>query len=543
MPISRKSVIWVGAATLLAAVLALGCALFRPGMVRIALSDLITAALMLSVVCAFGANAISASGRTRLFWILQAFGWALLVADQVVWIDYDLIMRAPMPPMHIADVLLFLAGVPMLASLLLRPHMQPSQRTARLGTLDFLMLLLWWVYLYIFFIICWQYVLYNPITYHRNYDWLFGAETLVLAGVSGMLLRQSSGKWRIFYASFFGAITFNAIAFYLLNGAIELNTYFTGSWYDIPYAVSFVVFTGSGLLGRGLHPTAESRKDEAYTSAMAIVAMLAVLSLPVLAIHSFSSASLPPEVVHFRVLITFCMMFAMAFLVFVKLRRLNQELQTSNVILEEASLTDPLTGLRNRRYFSLTIESDVSHTLRAYADSHDSRLRDLIFYLIDADNFKEVNDRFGHAAGDGVLMEMARRISSSIRNSDVLVRWGGEEFLIISRYTDRREAETLASRVLTAVGSTPFTLRTPDETIFRTCSVGWAAFPWLPSDPSAVNYEEVLSLADRALNQAKQAGKNRAIGVIPTAAQPARQQQREVGTLATIGPAVARSTS
>jgi len=182
--------------------------------------------------------------------------------------------------------------------------------------------------------------------------------------------------------------------------------------------------------------------------------------------------------------------------------------------LEEASLTDPLTGLRNRRYFSATIDADVGQTLRAHTDSRDPHTRDLVFYLIDADNFKEVNDRYGHDVGDKVLVEMARRLSSSIRHSDVLVSWGGEEFLIVSRYTDRGEAELLAQRVLAAVAEAPFTV-SPGETMYRTCSMGWAAFPWFPENPKAVSYEEVLTLADRGLNRAKQAGKNRAVGMMP----------------------------
>ena len=74
-------------------------------------------------------------------------------------------------------------------------------------------------------------------------------------------------------------------------------------------------------------------------------------------------------------------------------------------------MTDPLTGLRNRRYFSATIEADVGQALRSHADKHDPHTRDLVFYLIDADNFKEVNDRYGHDIGDVVLVEMARRVS------------------------------------------------------------------------------------------------------------------------------------
>jgi diguanylate cyclase (GGDEF)-like protein len=237
--------------------------------------------------------------------------------------------------------------------------------------------------------------------------------------------------------------------------------------------------------------------------------------LPIIALYALIDPSLPERASHFRVLVTLATMFLMAFLLFIQHRRLNRELMCANGVLQEASLTDPLTGLRNRRYFSATIEADVSQTLRAYNDGHDQHIRDLVFYLIDADNFKDVNDRYGHDVGDKVLMEMARRLSSSIRHSDVLVRWGGEEFLIVSRYTDRSEAELLAQRVLSAVADAPFPLGTSGKAIDRTCSVGWAAFPWFPESPRVVSYAEVLTLADRALNQAKKTGRNRAVGMVP----------------------------
>jgi diguanylate cyclase (GGDEF)-like protein len=247
---------------------------------------------------------------------------------------------------------------------------------------------------------------------------------------------------------------------------------------------------------------------------MANLAMMAVLSLPLIALVAMLDPRLPVAASHFRVLVTLTTMFLMAFLLFIQHRRLNSALRRTNVVLEEASLTDPLTGLRNRRYFSATIEADVGQALRSHADQHDPHTRDLVFYLIDADNFKEVNDQYGHDVGDKVLVELARRLSSSIRHSDVLVRWGGEEFLIVSRYTDRNEAELLAQRVLAAVADTPFQVGRSGESIHRTCSLGWAAFPWFPDNPRALTYDEVLTLADRGLNRAKQAGKNNAVGMM-----------------------------
>ncbi len=209
---------------------------------------------------------------------------------------------------------------------------------------------------------------------------------------------------------------------------MERDVYFTGSWYDIPYSGSFALFTAVGLLGPGLSPTPETAADESYGSWMANLAMIAVLSLPIIALYALLDSHFPHDVANFRVMVTLATMFLMAFVLFIQHRRLNRELRRTNVVLEEASLTDPLTGLRNRRFFSATIDSDVSQALRAHADGRDSNSRDLVFYLIDADNFKEVNDQHGHDVGDRVLVEMARRLSSSIRHSDVLVRWGGEDF-------------------------------------------------------------------------------------------------------------------
>jgi diguanylate cyclase (GGDEF)-like protein len=341
----------------------------------------------------------------------------------------------------------------------------------------------------------------------------------VLAFVLGVFWYQASGQWRKFYGYFLEAVLFNSVAFYLLNRELDKGVYYTGSWYDLPYSASIAAFTVVTLAGQGLSSKTETSTDETYASWIARLAMVAVLSLPVMGGFVLLGHDIPVSVVRFRVLVTLGTMFAMVFLIFFKHYRLNEELKRTNNVLQEVSLTDPLTCLRNRRYFLATIEEDVSHALRSYADNRDQRTRDLIFYLIDADNFKEVNDRYGHNVGDRVLIEMSRRISSAIRHSDVLVRWGGEEFLILSRYTDRTEAETLSARVLEAVSDTPFTLTNPNETTCRTCSIGWAAFPWFSEHPEIVNYERVLNFADRALGEAKRAGKNRAVGLLPAGDQ------------------------
>jgi diguanylate cyclase (GGDEF)-like protein len=543
------------ASLVLTVALTLSCALLPRGLAATAVSDIVCGLLMLIVFAAFARNGMDSKGRMRWFWMLQAAGWGMWFCDQMVWVVFDLVLQKKVPSMYPADALLFLAGAPMIAGLLLRPHRQPPERTSRLGLLDFLLLLLWWLYLYVSFVMCWQYVSPNEGAYNRNFDLLAGAETILIACVLLAFWRESSGRWKTFYGCFCAAFVFNGVAFYVLNRAIERDVYFTGSWYDIPYCASFAVFTAVSLLGPGLSPTPETAGDESYSAWMTNLAMIAVLSLPIIALYGLLDRGLTSDVSSFRVFTTLATMFLMALLLFIQHRRLNRELQRTNTVLQEASLTDPMTGLRNRRYFSAAIDSDVSQALRSHTDGRDPHARDLVFYLIDADNFKEVNDRYGHDVGDKVLVEMARRLSSSIRHSDILVRWGGEEFLIVSRYTDRSEAEWLAQRVLSAVADTPFSLGRSGKgsgdgsaesgaSLYRTCSLGWAAFPWFPDNPRAISYEEVLTLADRGLHQAKQLGKNRAVGIVPAAGKlPATTVEGlhsaglDVDVLAVSGPA------
>ena len=196
----------------------------------------------------------------------------------------------------------------------------------------------------------------------------------------------------------------------------------------------------------------------------------------------------------------------------------NSELAALNQQFREASVRDPLTQLHNRRYFTEAVAENVKRVLRAYAGGvrgEPVRNQDLLFFLVDVDHFKEVNDRHGHPVGDRFLVALARRLVSVLRDSDLVVRWGGEEFLIVARESERAEAEPVAARILEAVGGTPFDLG-DGLLVERTCSIGWAAVPWIRGEPAAVSWEDTLVLVDRALYLAKRSGRNQAIGVMPS---------------------------
>lgn len=184
--------------------------------------------------------------------------------------------------------------------------------------------------------------------------------------------------------------------------------------------------------------------------------------------------------------------------------------------LQEASLTDPLTGLRNRRFFSAEVGREVANVVRAFRPAGGGlppEGRDLVIYLVDLDRFKEINDLFGHDIGDAVLVDVAKRLGRVVRKGDWLVRWGGEEFLIVLREGDRSQANILAERILLSISREPFNLG-KGRKLWRTCSVGWAVFPCLPAVPEAVGYEDVLRLADRALLLAKRSGRHQSIGFL-----------------------------
>jgi diguanylate cyclase (GGDEF)-like protein len=201
-----------------------------------------------------------------------------------------------------------------------------------------------------------------------------------------------------------------------------------------------------------------------------------------------------------------------------------------NTELKEASLTDPLTRLHNRRFFQIVVEREITRVLREYS-AGGGRVRtkqfpnrDIVFYLVDIDHFKSVNDLHGHHIGDSMLIQAARRIRSVMRQSDMIVRWGGEEFLVISYPTERDQAEILARRIMEEFSTRPFTFA-DSISIRKTCSIGWAPFPWFVKDPAALDYEEVLKLADRALYLAKESGRNCAVGSVPANADPLFPQQ------------------
>ncbi|MFG6487900.1 two-component regulator propeller domain-containing protein [Roseateles sp. BYS78W] len=199
-----------------------------------------------------------------------------------------------------------------------------------------------------------------------------------------------------------------------------------------------------------------------------------------------------------------------------ELETLHRSLEEKSVQLQMSSVTDPLTGLHNRRFLTDHIDQDLAASLRRAQETRAAGGQtldtDSVFLLLDIDAFKRINDRHGHAAGDAVLVQFGARLRSVLRESDYLVRWGGEEFLAVARDTDRVQAEELAERMRAVIAGAPFRLEDGGE-IVVTCSVGFACMPFELERPQARSWQQVVNLADLGLYAAKRSGRNAWVGV------------------------------
>jgi diguanylate cyclase (GGDEF)-like protein len=164
--------------------------------------------------------------------------------------------------------------------------------------------------------------------------------------------------------------------------------------------------------------------------------------------------------------------------------------------LYESSTRDPLTRVYNRKYLTERLTAEV-----AYSRRHKVKLSVL---LVDLDDFKAINDTYGHLAGDMVLRLVSGQMQRLIRVEDILARYGGEEFVILARSTGKTEAVRLAERIRDSIAGLPLPIA--ERSVGVTLSIGVAALPDVAPDGGA---NELVALADARLYRAKAQGKNR----------------------------------
>jgi len=248
----------------------------------------------------------------------------------------------------------------------------------------------------------------------------------------------------------------------------------------------------------------------------------------------------------FRVLAVLALVVLLVTLPAVRIRRLRHrerslqravdkrtaELREMAEELKELSLSDPLTGLRNRRYLFETVPpllDDINRRRRAIAEGRKNRGADEPFpvagvFMVDIDHFKRVNDELGHDAGDTVLRQFSAVLKSQVRLNDVVVRWGGEEFLVVLSRTQQGSVLRFAERLRAAVEATEF-MTGAGPLLRKTCSVGCVGLPFFDDPDLDLDLEQAVQLADAGLYMAKEEGRNRCVMIQAGSRRPTGAEQ------------------
>jgi signal transduction histidine kinase len=327
MNMSGRSKLWISAAAGLVCAQALASLFLHRSFALVALSDITQFILLLAGTIALLLNALVTRGRVRLFWALMTLGTAFWFSYQALWIYFEVLMRSEVPNPFAGDVVLFLHIVPLTAALALQPHVQQDERTTRLGTLDFALLLIWWLYLYLFTVIPWQYVHAYEHSYNLNFNVLYLTEQIAFLTAVGVLCFRSNGPWRIIYANWFGAGLTYSLSSYIANRAMDQKNYYSGSLYDLPLAISMAWILAIGIYA--LHSSGRqqpARKSGNYGVWVARLGMTAIFSLPLFAAWSLFDGGIPQRVRTFRLVLTLASMLVMGTLVFFKQHLLDREL-------------------------------------------------------------------------------------------------------------------------------------------------------------------------------------------------------------------------
>ncbi len=321
------SKLWTAAVAACLVTLVLAALVLHQSFRLTALSDVIQCLLLLSGTISLIPQAVRSRGRLRLFWMLITTGIAFWFCYQLFWTYYEVWLRTDVPDLCAADMVLFLHIVPLMGALALRPHAPQDEYSPTLRRLDFALMMIWWMYLYVLIVIPWQYVVANVTAYNDNLNSLYLIEKLAFLSALALAWRSSKGGWRTFYASLFGASITYAASSHIANWALSRHSYYSGSMYDIPLAVSMAWITVIGLWTREPEPQAAVRSASTFHGVwLARLGMIAAFSLPLFAAWALLDGTIPPPIRSFRIVLTLAMALLMGILVFVRQRLLDREL-------------------------------------------------------------------------------------------------------------------------------------------------------------------------------------------------------------------------
>lgn len=342
---STRSKVWLGIVTSALAVFIVSAFVLPQSYRLTVICDVTESFLLASGTISFVPLALRSCGRMRLFWSLIIFGLTLWLSYELAWTYYEVVLRKEVPDLFAGDIVLFLDIVPLMAALALRPHAPEDEYTARLGRLDFVLLLVWWLYLYVLIVIPWQYVVANVEAYNNDLDTVYLIEKAAyLFGLTACWI-ASKGHWRNLYANLLGMSFTYVASSTLANWAISRNAYYTGSLYDVPLAAALAWLTWIGLRTKAEAPQADAREvSTVYGVWVARCSMIAVFSLPVFGVWAILDVTVPARIRLYRLALTLFAAFAMGVMVFVRQHMLDRELM--NLLKHSRDSVDNLERLQ-----------------------------------------------------------------------------------------------------------------------------------------------------------------------------------------------------
>lgn len=301
----------------------------------------ISALLLIATATVFMfANAYSSRGQLRAFWFLMALGSLLWTINEWVWFFYEVMLNRSLPDPSAGDVILFTHVVPMMAAVALRPHRQQEERRFYVNALNFLMLLVCWLFLYAFIVFPDEYVRLSVDVYSHHFDVLYLIENILLLAFLMVAAAKTKGQWRKLYLCLLGPLALYAFSSVALNVAISQNRYYSGSFYDLPFLGSLCFLVWGVLAARDLQPVPEPSVEgsDPWATFAQRAAMLAILALPLMGFWALFFDNSPADLRQFRLLVTLGAMLVLGLCIFVRQyaldRQLMQLLDASNQSVE-----------------------------------------------------------------------------------------------------------------------------------------------------------------------------------------------------------------
>src|ERR1700751_5555843 len=284
-----------------------------------AFADLAGLALMLVAVGVCAGNALSRPRQERSFWALMVFAFLLWTSNQVAWSLWEIVFQRPVPDPFVFDIILFFHTVPMIAAVAWRPDLLTRRGKILLSLLNFLMLFGWWIFFYAFIVFPHQYVVFDVDKYNIYYDGLYAIENALLVGVLIFATATSSGGWRRLYLHLLAASLLYGVNSQLLNRAEAQRTYYSGSLYDVPLIGAIAWIVAAAVSSRQWElKSVEFHLNGRWKNFMPQLAMLPILSLPVLGLWTVLFDASPAATRSFRIFAVLAAMLLLGSFVFLR---------------------------------------------------------------------------------------------------------------------------------------------------------------------------------------------------------------------------------